>query len=349
MNSTRLVFAAALALSLSGCFDIVEDAPPAQCDPERRCTFIDAPVCGEDGTVYECESVARCFGVAVATDPERCGSLPHPDIGGEDVDTPDGSRVCGQPSCAADCPNGFRYDDDGCMTCDCVEDTCFEADWGCPESCEAGTDESGCPTCSCPTCEPVDHASCTATPGCQVVTTEGCESCECVEDRCSREFCAEWCPSGYVIEDGCPTCRCHEPCNDLPECDLFCEFGNQVDPRTGCVLSCACREATCNVPLCALACQHGYRHDASGCETCDCRGEPCASNEDCALDHRCVPDPWAPFDGPESNGECVQLAQCDPAFGCPEAPCGFYFRSDCCPPLTTCTDNLPSCPAVCLD
>lgn len=345
----------ALSVSAAGCFDVIGEAPPAQCDPERRCTFIDGPVCGADGEVYECESVAHCYGVEVAADPTFCDGVhdqpdAEPDTLPDDVGLPP-DEVCDEIlPCAQDCPHGHVLDERGCRTCECEEgpDDCGLIG-ACPDSCVVATDERGCQTCECgPECEPLDDGACLADPACEIVVdNDGCRACECGEDRCGRMFCNNLCENGYLIVDGCPTCQCYQPCSTLPECDLFCENGNQLDPATGCSNSCACREEQCNGPLCALACEFGYRRDESGCDKCECKGPPCQTHEDCARDEHCRIDPWEPFDG-FGGGECVKLEVCSAAFTCGQGECGFYYRQDCCPPLTTCNDSLPACPALCL-
>ena len=58
---------------LAGCSDVI---PEKQCDPDRRCTPEDAPVCGADGQWYECGLVAQCEQVAVTFDEGTCGGRP---------------------------------------------------------------------------------------------------------------------------------------------------------------------------------------------------------------------------------------------------------------------------------
>jgi hypothetical protein len=370
----------------SGCFDIL-DTPPKQCDAERRCTSGDAPVCGDDGEWYPCGSQMECMGAEPApevvcedgcpefscdlecantrttTDDSGCltcecvSDCPSIDLDCETEMGPDGcprcvETECGEVACALFCEDGFAVDEDGCPVCACKQPAC--PDIACADGCTPVYDDAGCITdCDCSsTCEPFDREACQAEPNCEVVTgPDGCETCLCEEDECQRQFCNNFCEHGYEIVDGCPTCECHTPCADMPQCDLFCPNGNTIEPNTGCVDSCECRpDEMCDPVVCTLFCPNGFAIDENGCEVCECAGAPCASDEDCGLDEHCTTPPGGPLDGDGApQGECVALEPCDPNLRCPDGgQCGFYFRNDCCPPLTTCTDDLPSCPAVCL-
>ena len=343
------------------------DHPEKQCDPERRCTAADAPVCGDDGVWYECGLVADCHEVAVTLNESSCGDLP-------DFPPDDRPPVSNPPTVCADiaCSDGCAgvYDAQGCLDhCECnnvsviceeVSPNCRSTDYnpvtGCTEcldclhiACQPGCEvicrDDGTADCDCPTCP--DVGPCPVDEGCErTVDENGCDTCVC-EGACERQFCAEICPHGHVIDDaGCPTCECYEPCNELPLCDLFCEEGYAIDTATGCSLSCECLD-DCGPVDCLGACEWGFRRDSRGCEVCECRGAPCISHTDCALDEACVPDPFD-LTGAIASGECVKLDTCD-GVPCSDArQCGFYYREDCCPPSTTCVANLPYCPSVCL-
>jgi hypothetical protein len=375
----QLLFVIAAVSLLTGCFDVLE-SPPPQCDAQRRCSPADQPVCGDDGAWHPCELQMDCLGVEPAPDvvcEDRCPDLDcATDCGDaghkagadgcltcecvsqcepvdEDCETEIGEdgcprcveQQCGGVLCDLFCENGFAVDENGCEICACNEVQCPDP-IGCPAECDPVYDDGGCLIdCDCTNaCEPFDERGCLDSPNCHVETDpDGCQTCVCEEGECQRTFCNNYCEHGYEIVDGCPTCQCHEPCLELPECDLACPTGNTVDPLTGCVNSCECRTEMCSGVACALDCLNGFRRDGSGCEVCECRGAPCSTDQDCGLDEHCVASD-AGF-----VGECVALEHCDANLQCPDGgQCGFYYRDDCCPPLTTCGDGLPACPAVCL-
>lgn len=337
------------------------DTLPAQCDAERRCAADPNPVCGADGTWYDCASVMQCEGIQRASQDTVCNAAPDPG--------------CPPVDCDLDCPNGFDTGADGCEICACVEEpvrcepvigTCaveLERDQDgceyCPETCPGlpnncpdecyREDERGCGYCDCGDECPDVEPACESDPDCQLITDrDGCDYCQCDRPdpgRCDRLFCDNHCSNGYLIVDGCPTCECADPCPTV-FCDVECP--RQIDPATSCESACDCLQDSCPGVDCALACEHGFRHDANGCSVCECRGTPCDVDEQCGLAQHCVISPWAPAtDAP--IGECVPLERCNDRLECDDAgPCGFYFRTDCCPPLTTCDANLPACPPVCL-
>lgn len=351
-----------------GCSD---NLPQKQCDPARRCDGDDAPVCGDDGRWYECALLADCEEVPVAVSESVCGERPDP---------PDNC-----PDIACDDCDGLieHYGDDGCLaSCECPDDPpeCPLVDLNCetrigPDGCHECIDDQcriptcdaagcqlvyprggGCPSCVCePICEPPDPA-CGTDPNCELrMGANGCETCVCErEGECDRLFCDNYCPRGYRLSaDGCPTCECFEPCAALPECDLACPNGYQTDIATGCRTSCACLADACSPVACTIACQWGFRVGSDGCEQCECKGQPCSFDEECGLDERCVAPFSVTFDAapiapPEEFGECVRRPTCESDADCDTGVCGFYFRNDCCPPLTTCDANMPVCPAICL-
>lgn len=385
MNRLWMVLAALLLLP--GCFDIL-DTPPRQCDAERRCAPTDDPVCGDDGDWYPCARQMECVGIEAAPEPvcedgcadpqcpfdcantvtttdddgcltcecaPACPPLPRDcetEIGDDGCQHCVEEVECEPVACQLFCEDGFATDEDGCEICACKDIEC-SSNIACADGCGPVFDDNGCVVdCDCTsTCDPVDFQACDARDNCRIEVDEtGCETCVCEpDDQCQRLFCDNYCEHGYEIVDGCPTCQCHTPCNDMPECDLFCPNGNTGDPLTGCVNSCECRpEESCSPVMCTLFCSNGFKTDENGCEVCECRGEQCSSDEDCALNEHCVFPGLGPADG-QALGACEPVERCDADLQCADGgPCGFYFRTDCCPPLTTCTDNLPSCPAVCL-
>jgi hypothetical protein len=350
----------------TGCFDTA--SPEKQCDPSRRCVADDTPVCGGDGVWYECALVAECEQVAVVFDESICDDQQL----NNQANSQNNDSTCGAVSCREfDCISVEEVlDENGCVVdCQCAPfcpeisgsclatevvdgcEVCVECSpIACPLECGERCLPDGYAECDCepPICERIDSDACLADPTCDIVIGEnGCENCVC-DDNCSRDFCDIFCENGYVIENGCPTCKCHEPCNEGPECDLACPTGNTIDPATGCSQSCECIADECSPVVCALFCEFGFRTDGSGCEVCECRGEPCFDLTQCAVDQVCVPAYGPSFDEvPE--GQCVTLELCSADGTCADGGhCGFQYRPDCCPPLTTCTDNIASCPALCL-
>ena len=91
--------------------------------------------------------------------------------------------------------------------------------------------------------------------------------------------------------DGCIKCRCKSPqCAEVQRCAVYCEFGHEIDPITGCE-TCSCKRsaddistprptlpmddgripAHCRVrPMCAMFCPNGFRTGEDGCPICSC-------------------------------------------------------------------------------
>jgi hypothetical protein len=137
-----------------------------------------------------------------------------------------------------------------------------------------------------------------------VIDANGCQTCECKKDPviCPAIACAPDCSydKSYSIY-GCPTCYCN-PC-PKPDFIRTCDFGFQIDPKTGCQTS-LCNEKPYNcylyvkadanvngttstgtatgaatttvtatqpfVDTCALDCVNKYIKDENGCDTCAC-------------------------------------------------------------------------------
>ncbi len=322
-----------IAVFVLSCSDSL---PEKQCDPDRRCTNTDELACGADGQWYECALVADCHGVAVVFGDGTCETSTPPPPPSTTTNNDINNVSCAQTCAAAGEPNG------GVPGCGMVVVTSRDAD-GCVTSC--GCDHPPPPPPQ--DCAPFEREQCAVDENCVITTDEaGCQTCECESSSCGRMFCNNLCEHGYLIENGCATCECFQPCVGRPECQLACATTNATDPATGCVDSCKCTTDACPGFDCDGACEFGYRRDDNNCEVCECRGRPCDGNEECNLNEVCI-GPRTPNNA--DPGECVELATCDSADDCPEdRPCGFYFRQDCCPPLTTCTADILACPAVCL-
>jgi len=147
--------------------------------------------------------------------------------------------ACAIPMCSEHCPNGYKLDLRGCMTCKC-EDAGPEASVMCPEiecvdRCESGyqRDTEDCMTCAC-----LDAPSVVNKP------------------VCATPMCTMYCPDGYVNDaNGCMTCKCIEagkkPMTDfvcaMPNCARSCKVYKKNE--MGC-MTCECEPKLCGEKVC---------------------------------------------------------------------------------------------------
>jgi hypothetical protein len=191
---------------------------------------------------------------------------------------------------------------------------------------------------------------CNPPPGCDPSTGMECPAvcygyCVPAQQEC---FTDEDCPPGHAcaMYDCAPGTDCGGggvciPVCEPVMCDLFCEFGFQVDER-GCEV-CKCNE--CKPVLCKMYCEYGFKKDANGCEVCECNEPPACEtftdptgqvcercfNPDGSVTMRCgIDDCWGAW--VDENGLCrapndgVYPQECCEPQGC---VCPMYYSPVC--------------------
>lgn len=124
-------------------------------------------------------------------------------------------------------------------------------------------------------------------------------------------------------------------------CDVYCEFGNAIDPTTGCE-TCACNPPpVCEPVACTLYCEGGFARDPeTGCEVCACEEPPppppaeCTSDADCGEGGVCDVSLCLPVGDLTVCGGLCRPAE--PTICASDAECGEGER---CEPV--------ACPAIC--
>ena len=185
------------------------------------------------------------------------------------------------------CHTGFVVDENGCATCECLDECQGDEECGPEEACLRGVCEAYCrcsneyqPVCGVNgvTYRNQCEAGCT---GVDVLARGECrEDCETLE--CNLE-----CRNGYVRDtSGCEQCECLDPC---AACDHLQEPICTRNDRTytnRCQAECRgetvayageCRE-DCPDIGCELDCPNGYVRDDDGCATCRCQEGGCADD-----------------------------------------------------------------------
>ncbi|XP_038060820.1 cysteine-rich motor neuron 1 protein-like isoform X2 [Patiria miniata] len=270
-------------------------------------------------------------------------------------------------SCQADgdCANHEKCCSNGCGHSCLNTTTILCPDFMCAIYCEYGhqKDQNGCDTCNCLE-EPVDCGDVFCTMHCPYgfkKQPNGCAICECQNNPagCSEVMCMMYCETGYQRDaNGCEVCMCNQQppiispgscpvvvpddvgfgtCADMCDNDVECPTNQKC-----CTNSCGghqCVEAE-NIPIecpsmhCMMWCPHGFQKDQTGCDLCLC-------NQQTEIHVGSCPPP--PADGfgicSEScghDGACAQTEKC-----CPNS-CGAH---QCTPAITT--DVKPgTCPEV---
>ncbi len=292
LRLSRLAYAcAALALAL-GAAACTEDHRIGDLDrgSHKRCGGIAGTTCpiGEictDDPADSCDPAtgADCAGKCTRPVGEQCSAeLPT-------------NALCALTACAG----GYKVLADGSVSCECC-DSC--PDVLCALYCENGykKDAKGCSTCQCndppASCSPEapTNALCAqACPAGYKVQTDGTVTCDC----CTSAGCPGVNPQGCRAG----TCPTGSTCKQTGDCVAS---ACSCDPSTGswlCTADCGggtCVPDTCAPVVCALACPNGFKHNAAGCEICEC--EPTArtpasgqcvrnANDSCRTDADCAP------------------------------------------------------------
>jgi hypothetical protein len=180
------------------------------------------------------------------------------------------------------------------------------------------------------------------------------QACVCLPKPCPPP--PEPCQFGVDIDSmGCPGCSCFDPCKDVKcEDGEVCQAVPVVCVRAPCLPAytgvCVASPA-CNPVLCDLYCEFGFNLDENGCEICSCfepckdvtcvDGQVCQAAPVVCIQAPCLPaysgvcvDPpcpkpliWNPM---EPIGCCREV--CGPQ---PLCPCSNEYEGKCvCPPET---------------
>ncbi|VDI06136.1 Hypothetical predicted protein, partial [Mytilus galloprovincialis] len=128
---------------------------------------------------------------------------------------------CPQGFCTTQCPYGYKFDDNGCQTCECLP---------------------ACPKAICPSRQCKHGFKYDAT---------GCQTCNCRSVSCPARLCPWSCPEGYKLgKDGCQTCdcstgtpcpperRCPLPDSPHPFCPGSCVYQIRILDGTKCRVNC---------------------------------------------------------------------------------------------------------------
>ncbi len=251
------------ACACPGCVE-GETCPPCECDPipsrfayctevlEDKCAWLDEQSCNAEPSCVAEYLETPCACDATSSD---CLVDCHPVF----VGCHSGNSTCGDVLCDMYCEFGFQTDRNGCEICACNpppsgcaakdETSCLSdpscqpiyGETGC--ACPACDPASGvaCGPCDCPPptrffagctdvdrCANLDEASCNATPECQAE----------YGSICARMPCRPG-PDGTCAE--VPPCDaeasflgCHQRFECPPIPAIWCEYGNVIDPMTGC-------------------------------------------------------------------------------------------------------------------
>ncbi len=274
-----LVFALVLPM---GCVDLNEETE-RECLSERRCGPDDGPVCGTDGQTYDCESVARCYGVQVDSSGDACESQ---------------QAQCEPVTCEIYCEHGFATDEDGCEVCACEEPPQCEpvaCRMDCSDRGGFATDENGCEICECREEVQCEGVSCTLyCPNGFKTDEDGCEYCECREanetcdgDPCVTDYCASR-QATCMRESELATMGACEPMDYLfLEPEPECECTENSCAKRGCTADddCLAEQALCVNDMDA---DEGYCVQASCQDLIESYEEVASTRNSCTSDSDCA-------------------------------------------------------------
>ena len=267
--------------------DNICDERDTQCNADGSALECDQdePICAEEMTVPEIKE--GCFTGRCVTWAE-CGQPPECDentLCGE-ADRPNCRLECVNFRCVADCVQcqllncgnncafGYRLNNDGCETCECIDPPN-----GCPDYEYESADPDGCAALDCP----IDQELFSA-PGCGC----GCKLRPCPED--GEDVCGI---NGEVYANDCLLGRAGiqeaddwQPCCDDLACAIACPFGTKKDQR-GCDI-CECNPAP------------------NGCPSADAAGVSYESNDPavCAVQNFVCPAGSVKFDNERCGCGC---------------------------------------------
>uniref|UniRef100_A0A3Q4AEM4 Cysteine-rich motor neuron 1 protein n=1 Tax=Mola mola TaxID=94237 RepID=A0A3Q4AEM4_MOLML len=183
-----------------------------------------------------------------------------------------------------ECPYGFQQDKNGCLLCQCLNDSCPDLGKYCSLQCPMGyeKDDFGCEVCECsipmPKCRPL---TCTKTcPYGYVRNKHGCEMCRCV--KCPPFTCDKHCSDGYQQNrKGCSICMCKVGGSEIPRVKfgriLYCLTSNGHRYEEGDSWHDGCRDCYCHSgrEMCVLIscpvpnCSHPVVRPDQCCPTCE--------------------------------------------------------------------------------
>ena len=251
------------------------------------------------------------------------------------------------------CYRGFALDEEGCQTCDCLDECQKLSDCSPSQTCVEGLCQDSC-ICSenydpvCGTDGFTYSNSCEA--GCNGVEIVGFNECA---TSCPPIPCTLICPEGRIRdEQGCELCECKEECNNCPEnWEPVCSH-NGITFQNTCKATCQGElvaypgrcNPTCQTLECDLECDAGFKRDDRGCPICQCNdvicldtsAPVCASNGVTYL-NRCqalsantevvYPDACPPLCG--RGADCPDGFFCDQNYNNDDSACVEGVESDC--------------------
>eukprot|EP00118_Oscarella_pearsei_P022172 m.253094 g.253094 ORF g.253094 m.253094 type:complete len:2506 (+) comp40365_c0_seq1:62-7579(+) len=308
----------------------------------------------------------------------QCPSLPckDPIYFGSDPCPRCPSR-CPWTRCENDCLSGYKYDSNGCMTCECKprrcenvekpwleeckfifwnDDVCNPKCWEeycygvtCPKTCTPGTIFDGKKASCChectkrpPPCPAVRNCT-KACPGGYKADLYGCPTCDCKPIDCKNTECPAFvgCDKAFNVDNDC-CLKCPSTYKKSFECPrLLCKnpvrFDGELCPRC---------PARCPNIRCEKKCAVGYKYDINGCMTCECRPPSCAGRTCSKLDD-CRTLIWTKEDEccPKCKETYCQEVEC-PAF-CPPNTRMVYIEGKCCQQCVATVTTMPYiCPAM---
>ncbi|XP_065843026.1 uncharacterized protein [Oscarella lobularis] len=187
---------------------------------------------------------------------------------------------CSPIRCKTRCAIGYKYDTDGCMTCECRSASC--AMRTCPklnDNCKYviwTTEDECCPKCKETYCSGVTGCPTSCPDGEELVTIQGQCCRRCMATRTPFPYvcpatrqCTMPCPGGYKLDLlGCPTCECKPDACKSVRCSTQFSCDYPYSYNSACCLTCPPADAETK-PMCnELRCENPTFIEGHMCPTC---------------------------------------------------------------------------------